>query len=143
MTEITTFCLQTAFEMLLFGVLGLGLEVIFTSAFEIRKVEKRHLMGYSSLWYLPLYMLTPLFLIVTSSLVFPRHILIRGLIYMTVIFVIEYTGMFLLRKLLGSSPSEASYHASKWNIHGLIRLDYAPAMFLMGLIFEFVYRQVH
>jgi len=62
---------------------------------------------------------------------------------MAAIFAVEYFGMFCLRKLLGSSPSEVGYYQSRWNIHGLIRLDFAPAMFLMGLFLEIIYRRIN
>lgn len=143
MSVLNFYGAQLLFEMLIFGVLGLGLEVVFTSALDARKDSKRQLMGYSSLWYLPLYMLPPVFLNVTGWFVLPLPLIVRGLIYMAAIFLVEYVGMFCLRKLLGVSPSEAGYYQSRWNLHGLIRLDYAPAMFLMGLVFELVYRRLH
>lgn len=130
------------FEMLLFAFLGLGLEVFFTAILDCRKDKRRHLLGYSSLWYLPVYMLPPLFFEALGCILFPLSWILRGLIYMFVIFACEYLAMFLLRQLLGASPSEESYYGSRWNIHGLIRLDFAPAMFFLGLIMEFLYRQL-
>ena len=131
------------FQMLLFAVLGLGMEVVFTGFLDYRKDAQRHLLGYSSLWYLPLYMMPPLLLSMTGWLLFTLPLVTRGLIYTALIFLVEYTGMFCLRRLLGASPSEANYYQSRWHVHGLIRLDYAPVMFLMGLAFEYVYRHLH
>ncbi len=131
------------FQMLIFAVLGLGLEVVFTSALDWRRSNPRHLLGYSSLWYLPLYAMSPVFLHCAGAALFVLPIPLRGLIYMASIFAVEYVGMFCLRKMLGSSPSEVGYYQSLWNIHGLIRLDFAPAMFLMGLFFEFIYRRIN
>lgn len=55
------------------------------------------------------------------------------LIYMTGIFSVEYaTGRFLDKK--GQCPW--SYQKSPWNISHVIRLDFAPAWFLIGLLFE-------
>ena len=130
---------EIVIAMLIFGVLGLGLEVIFTAVLPDKKNSKIHLWGYSSLWYLPLYMLAPLFLRLSESTLSALPLLGRGLIYMVVIFACEFVAMFALRKLLGASPSEKNYKLARWNVCGLIRLDYAPAMFLLGLIFEFVY----
>lgn len=135
--------MNIVFKMVVFAVFGLGLEVVFTGILDSRKDKQRHLVGYSSLWYLPLYMLPPLFLNTAGWLLMPLPLLVRGLIYMTAIFFVEYLAMFFLRVLLGASPSETSYYSSKWNVRGLIRLDYAPAMFLMGLVFEFVYSHLH
>jgi len=133
---------DTIFIMALFGVLGLGLEVIFTAVLDAIKHRQRHLWGYSSLWYIPLYMMAPIILALSAEIISPLPFLVRGLIYMIAIFSCEFVAMFALRKLLGASPSEANYELSRWNICGLIRLDYAPVMFLMGLIFEFVYQQI-
>ncbi|CAN5613733.1 hypothetical protein BH11CYA1_BH11CYA1_33600 [soil metagenome] len=130
---------ETVITMLIFGLIGLGLEVVFTATLDAKKNVQGHLWGYSSLWYLPLYMLAPLFLRLSESTLSVFPILIRGLIYMVTIFTCEFVAMFALRKLLGASPSEANYKLSRWNICGLIRLDFAPAMFLLGLIFEFIY----
>ena len=135
--------LDLVFQMLIFAVLGLGLEVVFTGALDWRRSNPRHLLGYSSLWYLPLYAISPVFLHLAGSSLFVLPTPLRGLIYMACIFAVEYMGMLCLRTLLGSSPSEAGYYQSRWNIHGLIRLDYAPAMFLMGLFFEFIYRRMN
>jgi len=143
MHEITmAFIGQIAFQMTLFAVLGLGLEVIFTGLFDCRRGKNCHLMGYSSLWYLPLYMLTPVFFALGSDFVFQFNWFVRGIIYMLLIFAIEYVAMFLLRRLLGSSPSEDNYFSSPFNLHGLIRLDFAPVMFALGMILECVYRHL-
>lgn len=99
-------------------------------------------MGYSSLWYLPLYALAPAYFRLLGPALFPRPWFIRGLAYMASLFAIEYLSMGALRLLLGSSPSEASYLLSPWNIHGLIRLDFAPAWFAAGFLFEALYRHL-
>ena len=80
MHEITMAAIgHTAFQMVLFAVLGLGLEVIFTGIFDCRRGTLCHLMGYSSLWYLPLYMLVPVFFAFGSSLVFQFNWFMRGI----------------------------------------------------------------
>lgn len=131
------------FEMILFGVLGLGIECVFTGASDYVTDRKKHLMGYSSVWYIPLYAMTPLFFNLTHEVLFSLPLIVRGLLYVPLFFGIEYTAMFALRKLLGSSPSQESYYKSRWNIHGLIRLDFAPAFFVLGLLLESVYRFLH
>jgi hypothetical protein len=59
------------------------------------------------------------------------------------IYLVEFFGMLALRGLLGSSPSQAGYLKSRWNIRGLIRLDFAPAWFAAGLFFERVWLALH
>ena len=99
-------------------------------------------MGYSSLWYAPLYAVTPLFLAMFGSWLFAMPFWFRGFLYVLVIWFFEYLGMWALRLLLGASPSEHHYYKSPWNVHGLIRLDYFPAMFLLGLALELVFREI-
>lgn len=119
--------------MAVFGVFGLGLETAFTAG-------GKHLMGYSSLWYFPLYALAPLYFRLFGPALFQKPWWARGLAYMASLFFIEYLAMGALRLMLGTSPSEASYFLSPWNVHGLIRLDFAPAWFAAGLLFEGLYR---
>jgi len=138
-----TFSGHLLFEMVLFAVFALGLEVVFTSVCDWKNDKRRFLMGYSSLWYVPLYALAPVFLHLTSAFLFELPFLLRGTIYALVIFALEYLGMLSLRLLLGASPSQEHYYKARWNVHGLIRLDYFPVMWLMGLVFEWVFRMTH
>ena len=63
-------------------------------------------------------------------------IVLRGVIYVLCIFAGEYiTGGFLKRADL--CPWD--YTNVRYNVQGVIRLDYAPAWFAAGLIFERVF----
>jgi hypothetical protein len=66
-----------------------------------------------------------------------RHIAFRGGVYTVCIFIIEYATGSLLKKLLGVCPWD--YGKRRFSVKGLIRLDYAPAWFVAGLIFESLY----
>lgn len=58
---------------------------------------------------------------------------LRGSIYALCIFVGEFlSGGFLMK--LKICPW--NYSNAKWNIKGVIRLDYFPGWFLTGLLFE-------
>lgn len=59
----------------------------------------------------------------------------RGLVWMLIIFTIEYTTGWLLKTLLGSCPWDYT-GVSGYHLRGLIRLDYAPEWFVAGLLFE-------
>lgn len=49
------------------------------------------------------------------------------------IFAVEYvTGRILQAK----SMCPWNYHRCRWQVHDLIRLDYAPCWFFTGLLFE-------
>ena len=60
-------------------------------------------------------------------------VFIRGLIYTLCIFTAEYTTGSLLSK---KKACPWNYEHSRFHIHGLIRLDYAPLWFFTGLLFE-------
>lgn len=63
---------------------------------------------------------------------------IRGIIYTIVIFTIEYISGWMLESFLGRCPWDYS-SSTAYHINGYIRLDYAPAWFGLGLLFEKVH----
>ena len=89
----------------------------------------------TSIWMFFIYgmivVLEPIYLLIS-----PMPILIRGVIYAICIFAGEYvTGGFLKRADL--CPWD--YSNSRYNVQGLIRLDYLPAWIAAGLAFERVF----
>ncbi len=65
------------------------------------------------------------------------NIVARGLVYMLCIFSAEY--------IFGSALAAGGicpwdYSHSPYSINGIIRLDYAPVWFFVGLTFEYVYK---
>lgn len=113
------------------GILGWCLEILVSGAEALRRQDKT-LICHTSLWMFPIYgcacLIGPVYRILKHL---PKTV--RGLIYMTGIFSVEYaTGRFLDKK--GQCPW--SYQKSPWNISHVIRLDFAPAWFLIGLLFE-------
>ena len=103
------------------------------------------LIGKTSLWMFPIYgmgaLLAPIgrgvdrWVDVRPSVVLSaRERMIRhGMLYMVLIFVAEYvTGTWLRQR--GFCPWD--YTGRHSNIHGLIRLDFAPLWFGTGLLFE-------
>lgn len=61
-------------------------------------------------------------------------VIIRGGVYTLLIFIIEYLAGWTLQNIIGVCPWD--YGDSTFSIDGFIRLDYAPAWFAAGLIFE-------
>lgn len=113
------------------GVIGWFMEILVT-AFESFRRREPGLVGHTSLFMFPIYgaacLLRPLCLLLSGL-----HWIVRGLIYMSCIFGAEYaSGRFLKKK--GQCPW--GYDHAGWNIDGVVRLDYAPAWFLVGLLFE-------
>ena len=125
---------------LLLVAVGLSFEVIYTAVCERSQSGNWRLQGYTYLWMIPIYAtvypalcwLYPY----TSSL----HWLARGALYVALIFAVEYLSGWLLRRLTGECPWERNYFPSRWNVHGLIRLDMAPAWLGASLLYELVFR---
>ena len=63
----------------------------------------------------------------------PRSSGCVGWSHTILIFTTEYiTGIWLTRRNL----CPWNYSHARWNVHGVIRLDYAPGWFLLGLLYE-------
>lgn len=113
------------------GLSGWCIEIFFTALGSLRSRDYT-LKATTSLWMFPIYgsaaFLTPIF-----HLLKHQSILTRGLTYMSLIFSAEYiSGRLLQCKKL----CPWNYSHSRWNIQKVIRLDYAPLWFLVGLFFE-------
>ncbi|PNV61849.1 hypothetical protein C0033_11415 [Clostridium sp. chh4-2] len=126
------------------GVAGWCLEVIFTSVESIMAGDWR-LMGKTSLLMFPIYgmgaFLGPIGNLLdkwipdlqADGLNATDRAVRHGMFYMVLIFVAEYiSGSWLRAK--GICPWD--YTGRHTNIHGLIRLDFAPLWFGTGLLFE-------
>jgi uncharacterized membrane protein len=124
------------FRFILYGLLGLAIEVIWTALYDkiINRKEGWGLQGTTYVWMFPLYGTTVIFYEPIHILVKHLEWYYRGLIYTIGIFVVEYIAGYYLRKL-DSCPWDYTDN-TPFHLHGLIRFDYAPAWFIMGLILE-------
>ncbi len=113
------------------GILGWCMEITFTALDSFRK-RQFTLKGNTSIWMFPIYGMAA-FLAPVCRLLKGKSVLVRGLTYAALIFLGEYTTGSLLKKK-GLCPWD--YSKAKWNVNGLIRLDYTPNWFLAGLLFE-------
>ncbi len=113
------------------GLLGWCIEVIWTGYHSYKNNDKK-MMGNTSILMFPIYgmaaIIHPLYKCIKNM-----NIIFRGIFYTIGIFIIEYTSGYMLKKR-GKCPWD--YSDSKHNISGLIRIDYAPAWFVVGLFFE-------
>lgn len=128
-------------RFVVYGLLGWAMEIVWTATREkIKGIQTGwRLQGTTYLW---------MFLIYGGALLLlfePVHNALRdwpwplrGLVYVAGIFAVEYATGWLLRRLTGACPWDYTGH-SPWSIHGLIRLDYAPAWLVMGLAAEWVH----
>ncbi len=128
-----------AVKMALFACIGIAMEVVFTAISDFQKTRSWRLMGYSYVWMLPVYALVPVFLRVLHPPLEGIILPLRLLTYTAILMAMEYVSGRILRKLLGEAPWEPAYRGHRLAIDGLVRLDYAPAWALAGLIFERLY----
>ena len=118
-------------NFILCGVMGWCMEIIFTSAHCLFTRDNK-LMGHTSLWMFPIYGL--------AACIGPMHRFLknfpawlRGIIYSWGILSVEYLSGMTLKHF---SCCPWNYEHARYNIKGVIRLDYAPFWALAGLIFE-------
>lgn len=118
-------------NFLVCGLTGWCMEILFTS-FKSLCRRNHKLLGQTSLWMFPIYgcaaLIKPLY-----SLIGRLPAAVRGGIYSVGIFTTEYISGCMLKKH-GCCPWD--YSRAKFNIRGVIRLDYAPLWMGAGLLFE-------
>lgn len=120
-----------------YGLVGWCIECCFTSVVDLATgAGDLRLMGHSYLWMHPIWG--------TGMLLAERIIMAlhrtrlgratRAFVGMLLCFAVEYSAGALLAVLIGRCPWD--YSASPWNVHGLIRLDYAPFWLLCAWAYE-------
>ena len=123
-------------EFIKCGLTGWSLEVFWTGLHSCIKHD-RTLKGTSSLLMFPIYgaafLIKPL-----STLLKNCNAFIRGCIYALGIFSAEYTSGIILKKL-NACPWD--YNSAKLNYKGVIRFDYLPLWFIVGLMYEKMLQQ--
>ncbi|MEA4816554.1 MAG: hypothetical protein VB120_06825 [Lachnospiraceae bacterium] len=119
---------------MIYGLAGWTMEIVWTGIASLLKGDLM-LKSSTSLWMFLIYgsavFLEPLFSLLEDS-----PVVLRGGLYMLSIFLAEFATGMLLQKTAGC-PWD--YGTSKYSINGIIRLDYAPVWFAVGLIFEKLY----
>lgn len=105
-------------SMLIFALVGIGLEVFFTALTNPFKRQKLYI-GKASVLYAPMYALTPLFLYITPPKWSWWH---RGMWYVLVIYALELLANATLEAYYGTHPSRESY-LQGWNYKGLVNLE--------------------
>lgn len=113
------------------GVAGWCMEVVWTGCMNVLKKDKK-MVGNTSLLMFPIYgmawIIKPM-----AKYLHNRNFVVRGMVYTCGIFGVEYLTGSILRS---RDMCPWDYSDTKYNINGLIRLDYAPAWFGAGMIFE-------
>ena len=113
------------------GLTGWCIEIIFTSLGAFLQGDLR-LIGQTSLWMFPIYGLAA-FIKPLYEVIKKLPLLLRGCIYSFCILICEYISGMLLKK---HHLCPWDYSKAKYNLKGVIRLDYAALWALAGLLFE-------
>lgn len=126
-------------RFLVYGFMGWAMEVVFTGASSALLEKDRSATAKTYLWMHPIYGGAMLLMEWMSRKLAHVHPAVRPLAYLPVIYGAEYVSGWGLRRILGKCP----WHYSRGlHLHGLIRLDYAPAWLLAGYLFEPFSRRV-
>lgn len=119
----------------LYGLLGWIIEIIWTGLESFVNGDLR-LLGFTNLWMFFVYG-SAVFLEPLHDLISTWRWPVRGLLWLGVIWGIEYISGLLLVSILGVYPW---YYTSPLSIHGVITLEFAPVWFTAGLLFERIHR---
>lgn len=113
------------------GMIGWTMEILWTGLHALR-IRNPKLTGSSSLWMFPIYgsaaFLAPIMQKLKNAPLFKR-----GFVYMSCIFLGEYISGSLLKR---RNMCPWDYSRTPYHLNGVIRLDYAPVWFLVGLLYE-------
>lgn len=138
-------------HFLIYGVFGWCAEILWTACHDfvtgyrvdpadpavkvpLSPPERWRLAGQTYLWMFPLYGAGGLLFEPLHDALRDQPWPLRGLVWMLLIFLVEYFSGWLLRRLTGRCPWD--YACARTNIHGLVRLDYAPVWFIFGFLLE-------
>lgn len=116
---------------LLYGLLGWILEITWTGLESLISGDLR-LLGFTNLWMFFIYG-SAVFLEPLHDFISEWRWPVRGLIWLGVIWGVEYISGLILYSVLGVYPW---HYSSSLSIHGLITLEFAPVWFVAGLLFE-------
>jgi len=114
-----------------YGLIGFILEILWTGLCSLINGDIT-MKSTTSLWMFFIYglavFLDPLFILLDGV-----PIILRGMIYTVLIFSAEYVTGYFLERSLGRCPW--NYGNGSLSIYGLIRLDYMPIWFAVGLFY--------
>ena len=140
-TFIGSGCLPFTSRLILYGLCGLFVEVMFTATwYFVDSVKYRHgwkLHGCTSVWSFPIYAISSyvverMFIYLNDKV----HVLLRGLIYLGWTYIWEFLTGLLLRQFNACPWDYRGY--TYVNVMGLITFDYAPLWFIGCLFLELV-----
>lgn len=89
-------------------------------------------MGHTSVWMFFIYGSAVFLLEPVHNYISKCNVFVRGCVWTVLIFLIELISGAVLRAF----GIEAWYYSGRFAVLGLIRLDYLPLWFALGLVFE-------
>ena len=114
------------------GLMGWGLECFWTGCDSLCHKKDRQLKCATSIWMFPIYGMASLMEPLCRAIK-GKPVMLRGSIYTAAIFLTEFSAGSLLKKK-GCCPWD--YSGAKASYKGIIRFDYAPVWFVVGLLYE-------
>lgn len=122
-------------RFIIYGLSGWCIEVFWTGIGSLIRGNIK-LQGWTYIWMFPIYGLA-VFIEPIHDMIRSWPVVLRGGVYTVLIFIVEYSTGWLLKVLTGLCPWD--YSGTPFSINGFIRLDYAPAWFVAGLLFEMLH----
>lgn len=113
------------------GLTGWCLEILWTGLGSFFKKDYK-LSCHTSVWMFPIYGMGAL-IAPCGQKIKRVPLIFRGTLYAIIIFATEFSTGYILKH---HNVCPWDYSASKYNYKGLIRLDFAPLWFFVGLLFE-------
>lgn len=120
------------FRFIIYGLSGWCTEIFWTGLGSLLRGDVT-LRGWTYIWMFPIYGLA-IFLEPVHNKIRNLPVFVRGGVYTLLIFSVEYISGWILKLSTGACPWD--YSGQLFSINGFIRLDYAPAWFAAGLLFE-------
>lgn len=127
-----------------FIVVGITLEVFWTSIINSIRTKDRKLTGKTYLWMFPIYAIVPFIYIIGIKHMYDINIFIKAIIYMFAFYLLEFSSGYLIKRITGVSPWNYRGYSIKIfgkeykaNYKGLICLEYAPVWYLYGIMGEY------
>jgi uncharacterized membrane protein len=115
----------------LYGIVGWSMEILWTGLYSLIHGDMA-LEAYTSLWMFFIYGCA-VFLEPLHDIIKPWNLFLRGIVWVVIIWGIEYSTGKILLGLLHVYPWK---YYGIFAVDGIVRLDYAPAWFVAGLFFE-------
>lgn len=114
------------------GLIGWGFECFWTGCMSACTKKDKKMPCATSLWMFPIYGMASLMSPLCHALK-GKNPMLRGSVYTACIFLTEFgTGTLLKKK--DCCPWD--YSSAKVNYKGVVRFDYAPLWFIVGLFYE-------